>query len=395
LRFEYVLEHSLIDVIVVGGGPVGLHTARCLAVEGFEVEVLEEHLSAGEPVHCTGIVSPEIFKEFSVDSNSALNELRKVSFHSPKGQVIHYRTEHAEAIVVDRRAFDRNLKDLACACGARICAGIRAERIEIGARNVVVYCANNERREARACVLATGSTYALHRFLGIGIPPIFLNCAHLELPVRHPGDVEIHVGRTVAPKGFAWIVPAERAEGSFARIGLMCDGNAANYFKAFLSRLDAWGIQTDSHVQPRQRMLPLSPIKRTYGDRLLVVGDAAGFVKPTTGGGVFYGMISAGIAAGVLADSLARDRLRASDLARYQDLWQHRLMEEIEAQLTLRMLVQRLKDEELESIFDLWATDGLMPLIRKTVTFNHYRQLITAVTKYPAMRKILFRRALA
>jgi digeranylgeranylglycerophospholipid reductase len=395
LYFENELEHSLLDVIVVGGGPVGLHTARCLSAKGFEVEVLEEHLSAGEPVHCTGILSPEIFKEFSIDSNSTLNELRKVRFYSPKGQVIHYRTERVEAVVVDRRAFDRNLKDLACACGARISAGIRAEKIEVGDSKVVIHCTNDERRDARACVLATGSAYTLHRDLGIGFPPVFLNCAHIELPVSHPGDVEIHVGRHVAPDGFAWIVPAVRTEGSFARIGLMCDGNASMYFNSFLSRLDAWGIQTGSNVQPKQRMLPLSPIKKTYGDRLLVVGDAAGFVKPTTGGGVFYGMISAGIASDVLADALSHDRLCASDLSRYQDLWQHRLMEEIEAQLTLRMLMQRLKDDELESIFDLWATDGLMPLIRKTVSFNHYRQLISAVTRYPAMRKILFRRALA
>jgi hypothetical protein len=49
-----------------------------------------------------------------------------------------------------------------------------------------------------------------------------------------------------------------------------------------------------------------------------------------------------------------------------------------------------LTDNEMEDIFDLWATDGLMPLIRKTVTFNHYRKVIAAVTRYPAMRKILF-----
>jgi hypothetical protein len=70
-------------------------------------------------------------------------------------------------------------------------------------------------------------------------------------------------------------------------------------------------------------------------------------------------------------------------------------MEEISAQLTLRLLMQRLTDDELETIFDLWATDGLMPLIRKTVSFNHYRKLIGAITRYPAMRKILFRKALA
>jgi digeranylgeranylglycerophospholipid reductase len=207
--------------------------------------------------------------------------------------------------------------------------------------------------------------------------------------------VEIYVGSEVAPKGFAWVVPVKRAEGRFARVGLMCDGNAAAYFNKFLSRLNARGIPLDLAAQPRQRMLPLAPIQRTYGNRFLVVGDAAGVVKPTTGGGVFYGMISAGIAADVLATALRRGRLTELELSRYQKLWQQRLMEEIEAQLTLRLLMQRLTDDEIETVFDLWATDGLMPLIRKTAAFNHHRKFVIAMTRYPAMREILFRKTLA
>jgi digeranylgeranylglycerophospholipid reductase len=388
------MERHLIDVIIVGGGPAGLQAARCLAAEGFEVEVLEEHLSAGEPVHCTGILAPGIFKEFSLPADAALNELRRVRVHSPKGQIIHYHTDQTEAVIVDRRSFDRALTDAACANGARVCLGIKVVNIEIGKNSAVVHCAEGGRREARACILASGSAYTLHRDLGIGFPPVYLNCAQAELPAMRPGDVEIFLGRDVAPEGFAWAVPVQRKEGTFARVGLMCDGDAAKYFGNFLPRLAAWDLKTSSETRPRQRMLPLAPIKKTYAARLLVTGDAAGFVKPTTGGGVFYGMISAEIAAGVLAGALRRDRLEEPDLSEYQHLWQERLMEEIEAQLTLRLLVQRLTDDELETIFDLWATDGLMPLVRKTAAFNHHRKLIIAMIRYPAMRKILFRKAM-
>ncbi|MBN1570161.1 MAG: NAD(P)/FAD-dependent oxidoreductase [Acidobacteria bacterium] len=382
------------DVIIIGGGPVGLHAARCLARDGFEVDVLEEHWSAGEPVHCTGILAPEVFREFSVPADVTLNELRKVRFHSPRGSVVHFETETVEAVMVDRRSFDGNLKTMACDCGARMHHGSRAVKIEIRTNGAFVRCADGSEYRARACILATGSAYALHRDLKIGFPPLYLNCAQVELPADSPGDVEIFLGSEIAPKGFAWAAPVQRAEGAFARVGLMCEGDAAGYFAGFLSRLEGWRLHADTSMRPRQRMLPLAPIKKTYGERLLIAGDAAGFVKPTTGGGVFYGMISADIAAKVLAEALRRDRLAETELSIYQHLWKERLMEEIEAQLTLRLLMQRLTDDEVESIFDLWLTDGLMPLIRKTVAFNHHRKLIAAMIRYPAMRKILFRKAL-
>lgn len=383
------------DVIVIGGGPVGLHFARCLAAEGFEVEVLEEHATPGEPTHCTGIVSADIFKRFSVPASAALNDLRTIQVYSPSGRMIRYSTEQTEAVVIDRCVFDRSLRDLACAAGATVSPKVRATGISNDGDCTTVACAGGHVRRARACVIATGSSYVLHRNLGIGFPPIFLNCAQIELPAQHPGSVEIHVGSELARRGFAWAVPVRRGQSSSVRIGIMCEGSAERSLRAFLPRLKKWGIPENIETPIRPRLLPLAPIRKTFANRVLVIGDAAGLVKPTTGGGVFYGMISAGLAANVLANALRRDRLDESRLSVFQKLWKERLMEEIEAQLTLRLLLQRLSDDEVESMFDLWLTDGLMPLMRKTAAFNHHRKLIIAMIRYPSMRKILFRRALS
>src|SRR5438094_541827 len=84
----------------------------------------------------------------------------------------------------------------------------------------------------------------------------------------------------LAPEGFAWVVPVRRAAQSHARIGLMCEGNAALYFERFVERVsERWQLQTEGMAAPRPRILPLAPIRKTYSNRLLVVGDAAGLVK--------------------------------------------------------------------------------------------------------------------
>src|SRR5260221_4283884 len=80
---------------------------------------------------------------------------------------------------------------------------------------------------------------------------------------------------------------------------------------------DRWGVATRG-VAPRVKILPLGAVGRTYGDRMLAIGDAAGLVKPTTGGGIHYSIVSAALAADVAVDALAADRLGPASLSAYQ-----------------------------------------------------------------------------
>ena len=103
---------------------------------------------------------------------------------------------------------------------------------------------------------------------------------------------------------------------SVRAIGVMCDGDAPRYFQRLAARVvSRWGIAGDL-ARPRQKILPLAPISRTYGDRLLAIGDAAGLVKPTTGGGIYYSLVSAALAAETLADAVSRNDLSARRLRR-------------------------------------------------------------------------------
>ena len=387
------------DVAIVGGGPGGLYAASQLARRGFDVVVCEEHAAAGDPVHCTGVLAIETFDEFDLSRDVILNSLKTAQFFGPSGASIEYTTPATEAVVIDRRAFDANLSQRALAAGARLVLDARVVDVQITDRAARIVDAQERVYDARACILACGANYSLQRRLGFGIPPLRLQSAQIEVPALNPGHVEMHFGSDVAPKGFAWVVPVHRGDRTFARVGLMCERDARDHFDRFLSRIGPrWRTGTpgclDGGFSPRSKVLPLAPIERTYADRVLAVGDAAGLVKATTGGGIYYSLLSGSLAADVLSRALDDDDLGEASLAVYERQWKTALGDELEAQMTLRTIANQLSDDEIEGLFELARTDGVMPIVRRTATFNRHRTLILSLLNHPPARRVLMRRML-
>jgi digeranylgeranylglycerophospholipid reductase len=383
-----------VDVLIAGAGPGGLFMAARLAAKGLRTLVCEEHDRVGDPVHCTGVLSTESFGAFDLPAEATLNQLTTVRFVSPGGIHVDYATPLPLATVIDRPTFDRALAARAIAAGAEVRTSARVSAIDVD-KNGVYVTAGRDCIRARLAVLACGATYAFQRRFGFGLPRTHLHTAQREFRARQLDGVELHFGRDVAPDGFAWAVPVVRPEGEFVRIGVMGSHDILQCYARVVARLrDRWGI-LDADQPPRQKILPLGAIDRTYGDRMLAIGDAAGLVKPTTGGGIHYSIVSAALAADVAAGALARDRLDADALAPYEHAWRAELADEFEAQHALREVAAKLSDEAIDSFFELARTDGIMPILRATARFNQHRPFIRALFKHPPARRILFRTILA
>jgi digeranylgeranylglycerophospholipid reductase len=264
--------------------------------------------------------------------------------------------------------------------------------LDVDADGVTARCADGTEVRAQVAVLATGGRYGLHRRLGLAVPDVYLHTAQRELPAECPGEVELHFGRDVAPGGFAWAVPVWRGERSFVRIGVMAERDAPQFFRRMVTRLaHRWGVDPAVEGPPRQRILPLSALPRTYADRVVAVGDAAGLVKPTTGGGIFYSLLSGRLAADTIDRALETGSVTARQLGAYQREWQRRLKPELDSQLSFRRLAQRLSDDEIEHLFELARTDGVMPIVRRAAEFNRHRRLIVALLRHQPARQLLFR----
>lgn len=378
------------EVLVVGGGPGGLWAAARLAESGIRVTVCEEHPDIGEPVHCTGILAAESFDEFDLPSEARLNDIHAVTFWSPGGLDVRYTPPAPIATIVDRGRFDRALAARAAASGATLATGARVADLAIGSDGVRARVGDRN-LSARLVVLACGARYLFHRTFGLGLPSLFVQTAQREFRAARLHDVEVHFGHGLAADGFAWAVPVDRGGVPFVRIGAMASANIGRAFATMVDRVARrWGLEA-TDCRPRHKILPLGTVGRTYGDRLLAIGDAAGMVKPTTGGGIYYSIASAAMAADVAAAALGNDRLDAASLAEYERRWRAAFGDEFDAQRELREVASRLSDTEVDALFELARTDGIMPIVRSTAKFNHHRTLIRALFKHPPARRLLFR----
>ena len=384
---------SVRDVVVIGAGPAGSMTASRLAAAGHDVLVLEEHDEIGSPVHCTGLLGFDAFEEFDLPRSTILGEAGTARFWAAAGRSVLVRSNHVRAAVIDRGALDAALAARAERAGASVWRGCRAETIAVGETSVLVTGRGLDAPvEARSLVLACGARYRFHKQLGLGVPSAFLQSAQIETSFPATPDVEVRFGREVAPAGFAWLVPVQRDGHSRARIGLMAETRSGERFAAFLRVLcEQAGIRPDDVAPPRLKMLPLGPVSRTYGDRVLAVGDAAGLVKPTTGGGIYYGLLSGAIAADVLHEALVRNRLTQSCLRRYETQWRRRLGQEIRVGLAFRRIVSRLSDESIDSLIELARVDGVVPLLQEKASFNWHRKAALALLAHPKFRKVAFK----
>jgi len=377
----------LYDVVVVGGGPIGSHVAHRLAGMGYAVVVLERKQKTGEQVCCTGIIGQECVNSFAIDDNVILREVNSARLFSPSGNLLRLRREETQAYILDRTAFDAAMASRAQDNGAEYILDSLVRDIEVEQDRVKIKASHQQvtsNFEARAAVIATGFGSRLTE--GLGRVDDFANGAQAEVETRGIDEVEVYFGREIAPGFFGWLVPISPRT---ARVGLLSRHSPGLYLRKLMTSLLAQGKIVSSEAKLSYGGIPLKPLGRTYGERLIVVGDAAGQVKPTTGGGIYYGLLCADIATKTLHQALQHDDLSAKSLARYEQGWRRRLGRELKIGYWARKLFERLSDRQIDRIFDIVKANGIDEALLKAkdLSFDWHSKAILRVIGYTVVSK--------
>jgi len=356
--------------MVVGAGPAGSYLAYRLAKLGHRVIVFEQRPKVGDAVCCTGIVGKECFDRFPIANNAILTQASSAKFFSPSGKLLSLRKETVQAYVIDRAAFDGALSRRAQDEGADYLLSARVDDIALAGHCVraeVAYGGRMTNFDAKVVVISSGFGVSLPKRLGLGKIGDFVLGAQAEVDAKGLDEVEVYFGQSIAPGFFAWLVPTSSGK---ALAGLLTRRSPGWYLKNLLSRLFVEGKIASPEAEPTYGGIPLTPLRKTYRERLVVVGDAAGHVKPTTGGGIYYGLLCADMAADTVHEALCADDLSAKRLARYERAWKRMLARELQIGYLARRLYEKLSDSQIERIFDLIHSNNIHEELLQSPDFS-------------------------
>lgn len=394
------------DVVVVGAGPVGSTAARHAALNGAKVLLLEEHSSIGSPVGCTGLLSTRAVAECELKPSEefVFNSVRGAFVHAPDGQYLPIDGRQTKAYVVSRKNFDRALAVMAVEEGVELslrtrAVGFEKENPETGKKGkkrspVKLRVIKNGRLEticASVVIGADGVKSRIASYAGLEKPARVLPGIQIEAPYASEDSdfVELFPGSS-APGSFAWTVPVDE---KISRIGLTLEPRLAwkngQERSSPLFYLEKF-LHSNPHVKSRYSGgmldfviggIPIGPPEKTVSDGIMLVGDAAGQAKPTSGGGIYTGAFAAKIAGKVAANAVLEGDISAKRLSEYDQLWRKGLGKELEIGMKIHDYMGKLEDRQLNDLIGSLNTPSILNTITEYGDMDHPSVL---------MRKLMF-----
>ena len=345
------MSTSLYDAIVIGAGPAGNTAALKLSEMGYRVVVIDWRQSIGDKL-CTGIIGNECVERFPPEAEHVYQKARAATIVSPSGKRYRIARDETQAFIIDRVAYVDSLARHAMEAGAGYELGERVANIEVSDQWVAVQTergAMNRFYRAQLVILANGFGSPLVNMVGLQSDTSrdYMVGCQAEVVADDLKDAEVYLGEEIAPGSFGWLVPLS---GSRALAGIVSRGKLNGHMGGFLSTLQGKGKVTEVISSPRRWGIPLRPLSRTYGDRVLVVGDAAGLVKPTTGGGIYYALLSGEIAAKTANEAFIANDVSSRQLRRYEKEWKAVFGGELGIGYAARMLYEALGDRQIERL---------------------------------------------
>jgi digeranylgeranylglycerophospholipid reductase len=344
------------DVVVVGGRVSGSIASMYASKNGANVLMIEKHQEIGTPVQCAGGVSDSFFEKIDIKPSSeyTLARVCGATIYSPDGNSVSSKNKILKGRVLERKNFDKNLAIQSANAGTEIMLKTTVKGLirENGQVTGVVakHLGKTIEIPTKIVIAADGIESNIAQSYGLESrfnPKDICSCAQFEMVGLDvdPEMMKFYFGQEIAPGGYAWIFPKGDDR---ANVGLgirSSQGTAYNYLQKFAEKLGGKKVEFNVGAVPVG-----GPIPKTYGNGLIVVGDAAGQVDPVTGGGIHVSAECAKIAGIVAAEAIQKEDYSEKSLKNYEKVWKKQVGKNLEKSLRFRKIFDKLDDEDINNL---------------------------------------------
>ncbi|QTD57361.1 geranylgeranyl diphosphate reductase [Parasphingorhabdus cellanae] len=311
------------DVVVVGGGPSGATAAHDLACEGYKVMLLDK---AGRIKPCGGAIPPRLLKDFDIPHNLLVAHAHSARIIAPSNKKVTMPVGDGFVGMVDRDEFDEWLRNRANEAGAHRVTG-RCEKVEDKQFGLAIVSF----RSGRGADLQTVTTKAVIGADGARskvaqqclknaerVPCVYAYHEVVKVPEKVDADYEedrcdVYYQGHLSPDFYAWVFP----HGKHMSIGLGSANKGFPLRETTRMMREQTGFSHWETVRKEGAPIPLKPLKRwDNGKNVVVAGDAAGVVAPSSGEGIYYAMTAGRMSATAVSQFLQTGDAKALKLAR-------------------------------------------------------------------------------
>tara|TARA_Y100001936_G_C16009448_1_gene632662 strand:+ start:178 stop:1356 length:1179 start_codon:yes stop_codon:yes gene_type:complete len=376
------------DLVIVGAGPGGSMAALHAAKNGIEVCLLEKTRDVGYPVRCGEAMGEYAVKQFFEPKETWIAaKIKRSRLIAPNGTKIDVPFNKEQAYVLNRRVFDYDLSLMASSEGANVFTKSYVkliEKNEKGGYDVHLdYLGEHKVIESKIVIGADGIESRVGRYTGIKTQVnmrdmescIQYSVGNIDLDVNR---IDMYVGKNYAPGGYLWVFP--KGDGH-ANIGLGISGKYSKK-KSAKRFLDEFIQEKYPDATIHTTMcggVPCSkPMANPIADHLMLVGDAAHFINPITGGGIAAAMKSGMFAGKVAAESIKADNTNEKFLQKYVNLCNKDFINRHNKIYKVKETIQKLTDDEINDI-----AEKINKLPPHKITLG--RVFSTAIMKKPSL----------
>jgi digeranylgeranylglycerophospholipid reductase len=311
------MDEKIYDVLVIGAGPAGGSAALHCARNGLKTIVIEEHDKVGEPVHCGECLS--LFATINTNIkipeeviSSHVNGIR-IIWPNGKGTIL-----NEKGFVLEKHLFEQWLVGEATKAGAELRLSTRADNIK---KENGIWEVETGKGVFKAKILidASGVASVVSRKIGLNNRFEAVIGIQYELKgIERDNYIDFYIWPKLAPHGYLWMIPKKDTR---ANVGLVTtDRNKAKAYNEMFIEKKGW--KDKERIKVFGGLIPASgPVKNTYAEGLILVGDAAGFTSPLFEGGSHLGLKSGKFAAEVAKEAIEKNDFSKEMFSKYEKLW--------------------------------------------------------------------------